>query len=111
MMTRRTFISTSAFGAIAAAQALRIHGAAALARPPVSIFSKVFQELKLTFQETADLTAEAGLDGIDCPVRPGGQITPEQAGQDLPKMSEILQKQGLKFFFLTFYQLLGKTTG
>jgi sugar phosphate isomerase/epimerase len=101
MMTRRAFITTSALGAIATAQALRIHGATGSLRPSVSVFSKVFQELKLSFQETAELTAEAGLDGIDCPVRPGGQIIPEQATQDLPKFSELLQTRGLKMLLLT----------
>ena len=54
-------------------------GAEGLSACPIAVFSKVYQELKLDFKAAADLTAEAGLDGIDCPVRSGGEIEPEQA--------------------------------
>jgi len=40
------------------------------------VFTKVYQELKLPFDEAADITSEAGLDGVDSPVRPGGEIVP-----------------------------------
>ena len=45
-------------------------------RPPLTVFSKVYQELKLSFEQAAALTADGGLDGIDCPVRGGGEIPP-----------------------------------
>src|SRR4051812_29968226 len=61
--------------------------------PEVAVFSKLYQELKLTFQESAEVTAEAGLDGIDCAVRPGGEILPERAAEEMPRYAEALGKQ------------------
>jgi sugar phosphate isomerase/epimerase len=61
--------------------------------PPVAVFSKVYQELKLDFDAAAAITAEAGLQGIDCPVRPGGEITPERAADDMPRYAEALRKR------------------
>src|ERR1041385_3439850 len=81
LMTRRAFLSKSALATLAVSGPALIRSYAAalgLAHCPVGVFSKVYQELSLSFQETAEVTAEAGLDGIDCPVRPGGQIPPER---------------------------------
>jgi sugar phosphate isomerase/epimerase len=68
---------------------------------PVASFSKVFQELKLDFDAGAEVAAEAGLQGIDCPVRPGGEILPERAADDLPRYAEALKKRKLKLLLLT----------
>ncbi|MCX6898306.1 MAG: hypothetical protein NT105_06355 [Verrucomicrobia bacterium] len=35
------------------------------------MFSKIYQTLKLDVDRAAGLTAESGLDGVNCPVRPG----------------------------------------
>ena len=51
--------------------------------PPIVVFSKVYQELKLSFEQAAEVTIEAGLDGIDCPVRPAAKSSPRR----LPKRS------------------------
>jgi len=67
----------------------------------VVVFSKIYQELKLNFDEAASLTAEAGLDGIDCPVRPGGEILPERAEEDLPRYFEVLRRNNLQLPLLT----------
>jgi sugar phosphate isomerase/epimerase len=64
-------------------------------------FSKIYQDLKLSFEEAATLTAEAGLDGIDCPVRPGGEILPEHAAKELPEYAAALKKRNLQMPFLT----------
>jgi sugar phosphate isomerase/epimerase len=69
--------------------------------PPIVVFSKVYQELKLDFDAAAALTAEAGLNGIDCPVRPGGEIEPENAARDLPRYAASLKKLGLQLPLLT----------
>src|ERR1051325_3687351 len=69
--------------------------------PPVALFSKVCQELKLDFEQTAEVTAEAGLDGIDCPVRAGSQILPEAASDELPRYAEALRRRGLRMLLLT----------
>jgi len=69
--------------------------------PPVAVFSKVYQELKLTFEESAEVTAEAGLDGIDCAVRAGGEILPERAAEDMPRYAEALRKKNVRMLLLT----------
>src|SRR5882724_3584433 len=51
---------------------------------PIAVFSKIYQELKLDFEAAATVTADAGLDGVDCPVRAGGEILPERAADQLP---------------------------
>jgi len=43
--------------------------------------------------EAADITSEAGLDGVDSPVRPGGEIVPNGAMDDLPRYVEILHRR------------------
>src|SRR5437899_6625664 len=68
---------------------------------PIVVFSKVFQELKLNFEQAAEITAQAGLDGVDCPVRPEGEMLPERAAEELPRYEEILRKRGLKIRLLT----------
>ncbi len=69
--------------------------------PPIVVFSKIYQELKLNYEDAAALTAEAGLDGIDCPVRPGGEVLPERVSEDLPRYAEALKKHGLTVPLLT----------
>ena len=69
--------------------------------PPIVVFSKVYQTLKLDFDAAAALTAEAGLDGIDCPVRPGGEILPERVTEDLPRYAEALRRRKLHMPLLT----------
>jgi hypothetical protein len=75
--TRREFIMKTALfssaAAVAGGGALSVIGADKFA-PPIAIFSKVYQTLKLNFDDAAAVTAEAGLDGIDPPVRPDGEV-------------------------------------
>lgn len=61
-------------------------------------FTKPFQQL--SFEETADVVAEVGWDGIECPVRARGQILPEHAEEQLPKLHEALRKRGLEISVL-----------
>lgn len=68
-------------------------------KPPVQRFkivgfTKPFQ--KLSFDDTADLVAEVGWEGIECPVRANGQILPERVEDDLPRMVEALRKRKLE---------------
>lgn len=67
----------------------------------VVVFSKVYQELKLNYTQAAALTAEAGLDGIDCPARPGGEVLPERAAEDLPAYARALRENGIAIHLLT----------
>jgi sugar phosphate isomerase/epimerase len=69
--------------------------------PPITVFSKIYQDLKLDFEQAADLTADAGLDGVDCPVRPGGEILPERAVDEMPRYAEALRKRKTGMLLLT----------
>jgi sugar phosphate isomerase/epimerase len=95
--SRRDFLATTG---LAAASTLLSNTAVAALPPPsrpvrVVIFSKIYQSLKLTFTQAAELTAEAGLDGVDCPVRPGGEVLPERVADDLPKYVAALRAKRL----------------
>jgi sugar phosphate isomerase/epimerase len=76
-------------------------GAAERSSLPIVVFTKVYQELSLGFEDAAAVTVDAGLQGIDPTVRPGGEVLPERAGDDLPRYAEALRKRGLQLPFLT----------
>ena len=100
-LSRRDFLFQSAM----AASALGLGGnllaadAPAKAKYPIIAFSKPFQQLNPT--ETAEFVAEVGWDGIECPVRPKGQIEPEKAADELPKFTEAMRKQKQDIYILT----------
>jgi len=64
-------------------------------KSPIVVFSKVYQMLKLNYEESASLTSEAGLAGVDCTVRPAGEVLPERVGEDLPRYATALKQKGL----------------
>jgi len=100
--TRRDFIRKASTAAVAVCTGPTFQSlGAGLSTCPVVVFSKIYQELSLNFESSATLTAEAGLDGIDCPVRSGGEILPERAAEDLPRYAEILRRKQLKLHLLT----------
>ncbi|HKD37816.1 MAG TPA: TIM barrel protein [Pirellulales bacterium] len=107
IVSRRTFVSTVVGAACAGAAgglAAKCGWAAdppAAPIPPVAVFSKLYQELKLDFEQSAAVTAEAGLDGIDCAVRAAGEIEPARAADDMPRYAEALGKHGVKMLLLT----------
>jgi sugar phosphate isomerase/epimerase len=76
------------------------HSASAT-RIPVVVFSKAYQPLKLSFDQASELTAEAGLDGVDSPVRPDGEVLPERVADDLPAYVAALEKHGLRMPYVT----------
>jgi sugar phosphate isomerase/epimerase len=88
-------------GSILAGEAPSADLAAESPLPPVAVFSKVYQELKLDFEQSAEVTAEAGLEGIDCPVRPAGEILPEHAADRMPRYADALRKHGVRMLLLT----------
>jgi L-ribulose-5-phosphate 3-epimerase len=107
-ITRRRWIEAAGKAVAAVGAGNILSGAESFARlaadsplPPVAAFSKVYQELKLDFEQSAELTAEAGLEGIDCPVRPGGEILPERAAEDLPRYAGALRKRKVSLLLLT----------
>lgn len=100
--SRRRFLAAAAVSGAALAVAGRWPLGAA--PPPAQRFklvgfSKAFQ--KLSFEDTADLVAEVGWDGIECPVRAKGQVLPERVEDDLPKMVEALGKRKLELAIMT----------
>lgn len=60
-------------------------------RCPLIGFSKPFQTLDP--EQTAELVVTVGWDGIECPVRAKGQVEPERASEDLPKLAEALRRR------------------
>src|SRR5262249_17138029 len=85
-LTRRDFMRHTALAATAVA--LGVTGGGATAEPsrrnPVAGFTKPFQQLPP--EQMADLVAEIGWDGIECPVRAKGQIEPGRVGDELPRL-------------------------
>jgi len=102
-LSRREFIARTTLGAsaIALASALPSAVAAEKLSPPIVVFSKVYQTLSLNFDDAAAVTAEAGLDGVDPPLRPGGEILPEHATEELPRYVEAVWKRKLQLPLLT----------
>ncbi len=68
--------------------------------PPLAVFSKLYQELKLDFDQSAQVTAEALYSGIDCAVRPKGEIEPARAAEQMPQYAEALGRHGAKMLLL-----------
>ena len=102
--SRREFLARTA--ALPAAATLTLHSFAAdttptAFAPPIVLFTKVCAQAKLTLEQSADLIAAAGLDGVDCPVRPKDEILPERVQEDLPRYAELLHKRGRKLSLLT----------
>jgi L-ribulose-5-phosphate 3-epimerase len=101
-LSRRDFLRATALAVSTTALSPALSGfGAEKTTTPIVVFSKVYQALKLSFEDSAALTAAAGLDGIDCPVRPGGEILPDNAADQLPRYAEVLRKHHLQIPLLT----------
>lgn len=100
-ISRRNFLNRVALAGsgIALANALPPLAAAATKPYPIIAFSKAFQHLN--YEDTADLVAEVGWDGLECPVRKGGQVLPERVEDDLPRMVEALKKRQRSLTMMT----------
>ena len=66
---------------------------------PVHVFSKPLQWLG--YDALAEMLAEAGAEGIDLSVRPGGHVLPENVKTDLPKAVAAARKNGLRIDMIT----------
>lgn len=62
-------------------------------------FTKALQHLG--YEETSQVIADIGLDGVESPVRPGGHVEPARVGDDLPRMAESLRNHGLRLSVMT----------
>ena len=97
-LSRRKFLQCT--GLAAAAFAAPAAFAQAERRFKIIAFCKPFSHLN--FDDTADLVADIGWDGIECPVRSkAGHIAPEKVEEDLPKMVEALKKRGKEVTMIT----------
>jgi sugar phosphate isomerase/epimerase len=93
-MNRRQFLTATAL-----ACATPLAFAQTNTRYKIIGFTKPFQDLD--HEQCADTVAEIGWDGIECPVRPKGQIEPERAADELPKLIEVLKKHGKEITLIT----------
>ncbi len=99
MLTRRTFLSRASAAAVAACVLPSALAQAPARRCPIITFTKPFQ--KLSFEDTADVIAEVGYDGVEVPLRAKGQILPERVEEELPKLVEALKKRGKSVGLIT----------
>src|SRR5438034_387260 len=101
LLTRREFVTaTAAAAAVSAAVSPGLFAQGEREkRFKIIGFTKPFQNLN--FEETANTVAEIGWDGIECPVRAEGQIEPERAPDELPRLVEALKKRGKELTILT----------
>ena len=96
-ISRREFLQAAGTAAAAALLSPALtHAAAETAKTPeLVVFSKIYQSLNLSYQESTRVTAAAGLQGVDAAVRPGGEVLPEKVTEDLPKYFEALRAVNL----------------
>ncbi len=59
----------------------------------MTVFTKPWPEKGLS--QLADFVAGLGFDGIELPVRPGFQVTPEKVASDLPGAAKIFRERGI----------------
>jgi sugar phosphate isomerase/epimerase len=103
-LSRRSFLvrtGLASAGLAAGSQSGVLSNAAEGLAQPIVIFTKAYQPLKLSPGESAAITAEAGLAGVDIPVRPDGEIVPERVTDDLPAYAEQLRKRNLRLPLVT----------
>lgn len=97
--SRRSFLADTARIAAAGASGLLVAREASAKEEAaerdrdICVFSKCLQWLD--YEGMAQATAEAGYDGIDLTVRPGGHVLPERVEEDLPKAVEAARRAGI----------------
>ena len=100
-LSRREFLEHASLGAAVALTPLSRQAAT---QPParwkIIAFSKPF--INLNVEDTADLVADVGWDGIECPVRRSStHVVPERVEEDLPKMAGALKRRGREVSMIT----------
>jgi len=101
-LNRRQFLKhTAAMATAATALPATFAASAGTRKGPWKFCAFEKPLLFLNYDETADLMAELGFDGIEAAVRPGGHVLPERVEEDLPKFAEALKKRGLEITILT----------
>ena len=95
IISRRQFLTTTA----AALACAGLRAAPAAPKYHFCAFEKPLQFL--SYDDMAQLVADAGYNGIEATARSGGHILPERIDEDLPRMIEALQKRNLDLTILT----------
>lgn len=99
-LSRREFLAGSLATAAAAAwTAAPAAEATETSRNPLCAFTKFLQPL--SYEQLAETIARLGFDGIEATVRTKGQVLPERAADDLPRLVEALRKHGLEITIMT----------
>ncbi|NLX12846.1 MAG: sugar phosphate isomerase/epimerase [Phycisphaerales bacterium] len=68
-------------------------------RNPICAFTKYLHSL--SYDQLAESIAHLGFDGIEAAVREKGHILPERVQDDLPKLIDVLGKNGLEITIMT----------
>lgn len=98
MFTRREWMRAA--GQVAVVAAVGRHATTSAQSPRVfCLFSKHLPELG--WGDLGRAVKDAGFEGVDLTVRPGGHVLPERAADDLPKAIEALTAQGVKVPMIT----------
>ena len=84
--------------AVAAAVSANVRTAAQSPRV-FCLFSKHLPELG--WSDLGRAVKDAGFEGVDLTVRPGGHVLPERAAEDLPRAIDALTAQGVKVPMIT----------
>lgn len=66
---------------------------------PICLFSKHLP--MLTWEQLAEAIKQAGFDGVDLTVRPGGHVLPARAAEDLPRAARAIRERGLALPMIT----------
>lgn len=99
-LPRREFLARTAAAAAALVVPAYASGQAVAAeRFKLITFTKPFQDAG--FERSADIVAEVGWSGVECPVRNKGQVLPERVEEDLPRLADALKKRGLDLTLVT----------
>jgi L-ribulose-5-phosphate 3-epimerase len=104
-MTRREWMKATgqaALGATLVARSAAVAGeqvAGAIGSRPFCFFSKHLPELSWT--DLGRAVKDAGFDGVDLTVRPGGHVLPEKAAADLPRAIEAIRAAGVSVPMIT----------
>jgi sugar phosphate isomerase/epimerase len=99
-LSRRGFLAGSlASAALAGWPRLAAADQDAAWKNPVCAFTKFLQPLP--YDQLAETIARLGFDGIEATVRPGGQVLPDRAQDDLPRLVDALKQHGLEITIMT----------
>lgn len=100
-LSRRAFLGQLGAAALLAAPGARAATTASPGTGPdtIHVFAKPLEDF--SWAEAAGLIAEAGFNGVDYAVRPGGHVSPERVEQDLPLAVAAARRAGLRVDTIT----------